>query len=372
MKSIYCYFGLLIPCVFLFFLLKKESGENIKLGNFPIEMSFQSENTITFILGEDTEEDNPYYREAEKFYRFHEEEKTEEVISHCRSLIEMRNYLEENAPSNGEAWAKINVVVHSNQWRGLGAPIFKDGKRTTTGLLRLAIKQGKFPPLPSNIVNKKTSINFQSCGLGNHTEMLYLLQEAFSKKALVRSSNYFVFYHSKTERPLEVEKYLSEYWFAFHKTGYRPGDIKLGEQLEQLNRGNGVDWRDALSRKKPRFPGDTYHYNFNIPVNWVVTYPNEAERPKISTKQEETQWLDKQEELKNALNQYGIPMDQFRWKFEQVAYTFEDGTIEPAIVASGKTTIVCVLRSMAEKSKEGLYQPLRPDENDCNYYGVVK
>ena len=367
---------ILIPICISFFALKNKSIKPVtNLGNFNISKGNQAENNITFILGEDKDLDNPYYQQAEKYYRNHPTEKTEEVITHCRSISAMRNYLNENPPVNQAPWNKINIVVHSNQWNGIGVPVSDDGTRTTTAILQSAIDNGEICPLPKNIINKNTSFNFHACGLGQNQAMLNQLAFAFSgdkkQKANVRSSRYFVFYNAEKNNSDKVEKYLSHFWYAFYKTGYRPGDLKLSKELSRLNPTASEDWQDALSRKKPRFPGDLYHYTFNIPVSWTMTYENKTDRPSIDNQTDQENWLNEQTDLMEALKQYGIPMEKFRWQFKETMYEFEDGSIEPAIVANGKVSILCVLKAMVDEDNgSGSYPPFQPDLNDGAYYGI--
>jgi len=52
--------------------------------------------SITFIMGEDKKESNPYYQEAMQYYRHHPKDGTDIVNNDCRSLVAMQKYLEEN------------------------------------------------------------------------------------------------------------------------------------------------------------------------------------------------------------------------------------------------------------------------------------
>jgi hypothetical protein len=60
----------------------------------------QPRESITFILGEDSDANNRYYEEASHYYAQALEDKTAHVVTSCRSLLEVRDYLEKNGPRN--------------------------------------------------------------------------------------------------------------------------------------------------------------------------------------------------------------------------------------------------------------------------------
>ena len=102
-----------------------------------VEENIAKRETITFILGEDNDPQNQYYTKAESHYRSHPSQKNEWIVKHCRSLKSVRDYLEQY--NNGQPWGRINLVVHSNEWLGLGLPVFENGKKNH----RSVIDKGK-------------------------------------------------------------------------------------------------------------------------------------------------------------------------------------------------------------------------------------
>ena len=329
-------------------------------------------------MGQDDTFDNPYYTEALKYYRYHPSDQTSDVVTSCRSLQEMRDYLLREYAEQQRPWGVVNVVVHSNEWRGIGTPIQPNGQRTTTGALYQAIADSTFLPLPNHIMDAQTQIVLQSCALGRNAELLKAISVAFGgneadgQRPIVRSSRQFIHYQSPLGKPHEIQRYLADFWYAFYATGYRPGDIKLTQQLEMRYPDIDLDWRDMLTRTAPRYPGDSYHYTFNVPLNWTVTYPDVSQRPKLRTKAEEMAWLQTQTELQEALRQYNIPAEHFRWRFDYTTHTFEDGVEEPAIVVRGKTTILCVLQPLVTPNPMDSthLEPLVPAITDERYYAA--
>ena len=310
--------------------------------------------SITFIMGEDKNEKNPYYQEARNYYQLHPHDRTEMLVDSLRSLVEIRDHLQRLAVQKGRPWGRVNIVLHSNEWMGLSIPVFPNGERATTNSIQLAVEEGKFEELNTRVIDEHTQFNLNACGLGKNRKILEAIKRAFfgqNPKAKVNSSPYFVSYTSKkyNAMPYNCKRYYSEYYYAFFKTGYRPGDIRLSRQLKQRYPETALNWRDALSRTQPRWPGDTYHYSFKVPIVWIVTYASQAERPEINTKAGREKWLDDQEELQESMRKMDIPKDKFNWTFRKINYEFADGTVEPAIKAIGFCTILTILKPLELK-----------------------
>lgn len=322
--------------------IKKKASNFVKEGR----------KSITFIMGADEKAKNPYYAEANNYYRYNEAGKTDEVIDTCRSLWSIKKYMEAHKPTNGLPWGKVNVVVHSNEWTGLSMPVFPNGERINTDLLTELKEAGTFESLDAAIADAKTHIQFQSCGLGRNDQLVQALQALFNSEDCaglspnITASPYFVFYESEKYKgiPILTKKSKAKVWYAFYKTGYREGDIKLSRQLNKRYPNANIDWRKALKEKNADNEAELFHYKFTIPIEWIVTYENKADRPDLTTKVSQQEWLKEQPELLKVLADYNIKMDKFRWTFKNTAHTFEDGMIESAILAKGLCTVVCILK----------------------------
>jgi len=248
-----------------------------------LSTELKTRESITFILGEDSEPENQYYTEAINYYRFNELNKTENLITHCRSLLELKLYLEENPPSNNLPWGRVNVVVHSNEWSDLGAPVIPEGERASVESLRAAMNSGDFTPVPNNLMDNQTELMIYGCGLGRNKQLLRQIGLAFGgmehddPKPNVKSSRYFISYESAKQengKPEDCKRFITEYWYAHHPSFHRPNDSKLIQQLNQNYDSTDMVWQDALSRTVPRFSGDSYHYTFRLPVVWYVAFEN--------------------------------------------------------------------------------------------------
>lgn len=335
---------------------------------------------ITFILGKDENEKNAYYTVAANYFRHHPVEGTDEVITSLFSLLEVRNYLQERAPVNGLAWGEIHLVVHSNEWSGMGAAVFPEGDRATAAALFAAIENKDFPPLSDELIDEQTEIILHACALGRNHELLRAISMAFGgsgtgdRRPVVRSARYFTLYEANSDNPTQIRRYAADYWYTFYPNRRRPAKEELIRRFSNQYPEAKVDWRRALNNLKPQKTGDPYYYPFVIPVNWTVTYPKASERPSLKTKIQQRKWLQEQVELKSALIQFGIPMDDFRWEFQDTSYTFEDGSREAAILATGKSTILCVLQAITKPDERNPGQTVAfsPHWTNEKYYAVEK
>ena len=297
--------------------------------------------SITFILGEDKGKDNRYYDMAEAYYRTNAKTKNDLLITNCRSLAAVMDYLQNHPTDNGRPWNEIRLIVHSNEWRGIGIPIREGGKRLDAKILKEALDDKHLTSLKIKEIDNFTKLIVNACGLGKNEKLVNLLGEVFGN-CQVNTSEFFVMYDDINGTPRQYE---AEYYYAFFKTGYRPADFQLAAQFKKRYPGVNINWMDALTRKHQRYVGDTYHYFFNIPVNWVVTYPTKEERPVLKNKIDQQNWLLQQKELMAQIEKTKIPWNKFRWQFQAKDYTFADGVTEPAIIVKGKSSVLCVLQS---------------------------
>ena len=301
---------------------------------------------ITFILGEDGSPEENYYSSATKYYRTHPTEGTEKLISTCRSLLEVRNYLATHHQPGQLPWGKINLVVHGNEWSGLGVATLPGGKRTTIPSLEAAMKSGAFQPLPNHIADACAEIHVHGCAVGRNIYLLQTIGKAFGamQPVPVKSSVHFVRYEPSEKNPSKSQRSQLESWYAYYPKTYRPSDEKLIAQLKKRYPNEKINWQDALSRKQPRHQKDIYHYTFNVPVVWTVAYADKNSLPDLEKWKTQKNWLKNQKELLNLLKEYKIPLENFQWTFLNVSHELEDGTKVPAIKAIGLCTVLTVLK----------------------------
>jgi len=327
--------------------------------------------SITFILGEDKELDNPFYAEATNYYLFNEAEKTEQLVTNCRSLKEVQNYLNKNRPSNNKPWGLINLVSHGNQWSGLSVKVTPWSKRASSERIYEYMENDSLIKLPNSVIDSETVIFLHACGLGNNKEMLQAVADAFSEgdlKPEVRASKLFEFYTSVKDNNVvrESKRYYAEAEFISYKMGYKPENQVVVNLLQQKYPDSEIDFKDAISREQPRFPGDIYYYTFEIPVKWVIKYEDSASYPDLSTKKLQKEWIKEQKEITDVLKKIDIPQNKFNWWFREVYVNNENGTKSPAVWLKGYCTILCVIKPLIKDKNK--HTPFVPDIEDEVYF----
>ena len=157
------------------------------------------------------------------------------------------------------------------------------------------------------------------------------------------------------------------------KMGYQPNNVTLTENLMETHPDAAIDWQDALTRIQPRFPGDTYHFTFQVPVKWVIPFPSKDSLPDVSTKAKQIAWIKKQPEIIKKLEEIELPIEDFNWWFRQVYVDNYEGGKSPAIWLKGYATILSVLQALVvEGSETGIPMPFQPDLNHDVYYTEVR
>jgi hypothetical protein len=309
--------------------------------------------SITFILGEDREKDNPYYTEAINYYLHNEEGRTEYLVTECRSLLEVRDYLSKNPPSNSQPWGLINLVSHGNQWIGLSARVAPDSKRASTEIINEYIKKGLFPEVPDSLLDSKSELFIHGCGIGKNKSLVQSIQNAFGGKTNVPNTTASELYEYYTSVKYDgvvqnSERYQAETWSVCYKMGYKPGNAKICRMFEEKYPHSAIDWNDALNKEQPRWTGDIYHYTFEVPVKWVIPYPDKDSMPDVSTKELQLNWIRSQENICSKLEKIDIPLEKFNWWFRTVYVNNEDGTRSPAIWLKGYCTILIVIKPILD------------------------
>ena len=326
---------------------------------------------ITFILGTDVSSKNPFYREAERFYRQDTEHGTEMVITDCLTLRAVRNYLSAHKPRNGKPYGIINLVSHGNRWQGLKVAVTSDYARTTNETIDDVFEKDNFPELPDEIVDDKSKIVLHACGLGDDAVLLKKIGVLFGgskiRPAVIASRHFEYYYSEEEETPKHMHARAS---LAFYKTGYRPGDIRIARQLRNRYPKQESDWRSILRKESPRWSGDSYHYTFNVPVLRIFDYPHQDSVPDLGTKAKQSAWLQQQKDLIRKLEELGIPPDKFDWRFRKIRLIGDDGSFVPAIRVKGYCTVLCVIEPLIEEDKFGNINPIEPSLSDTSFYGI--
>jgi hypothetical protein len=333
---------------------------------------------VTFIMGEDRNPDNRFYRAATDYYSADSAARTDNRERNLRCLADVRDYLLNDRPANGLPWGVVNIVSHSYEWGGLSVPVREGEGRTDLTSLRLAIGSGALTPLPDSVVDCRTEFRIQGCALGRDTALLRLLGIAFGGPDLQRprtgSSRYFVYYESVRDggQIVSADQFFAEYWYVVYPKGQRPGNVELAKRLAERYPDISIDWRSALGRSGPRSPGDAWYRMLSLPATWVTIYPESSALPSVRTQAARRSWLEGQPELLKRLDGAGLSLDDFVWTVRDTA-VLDSGTRKPAILAVGRSTIACVEREMMmpDSAQPGLWRRVSGPGSEDSFFEWV-
>lgn len=138
--------------------------------------------TITFILGKDTDPANPFYEESFFYFANHPYDQTDFIITACRSLLDVRNYLASYPTGNALPWSTINIVISPNQLNDLRVPIFPQGTKSDVKNLEMIATQNNFPSLSSNQIDQRTTLYIHGAEVKKDSKLSYALHRLLFAK----------------------------------------------------------------------------------------------------------------------------------------------------------------------------------------------
>jgi hypothetical protein len=332
---------------------------------------------ITFILGDDEDPDNRYYEEADNYYRTNPEGHTEYVLTNCRSLLEVRNYLAGHIPENGEPWGLINLVSHGNQWLGLSAKVTPASKRATAERILEAIKEGSFPALAKNVIDSGTTIFMHGCGLGNNPELLRNIALAFggeNSRPHVKASRLFEYYITKGsgKNNLQSERFLAQEWHVFGKMGGKTSRQVLEKEFLARYSNLPKGWLDVLYSEAPAKAGEMYVYSFEVPVKFTIK-PNSADSiPDWTNEKSKLRWILSQKEITETLKNIQIPAEKFTWTVTSIYEKGSKGSRTPALWVKGYCTVWCLIKPLINESEIHVNELSVSTANDDEFYLTCK
>lgn len=143
----------------------------------PKTKQMQGRQSITFILGKDENYDLPFYEEAFYYFANHPFDQTEYIITSCRSLLDVRNYLAAYPTGNALPWSTINVVVPPNEVvENLKVPVFPQGIKSNLEGLEMVARQNDFPSLSSSQFDEYTTLYIHGTEVKKDSKLSYALQ----------------------------------------------------------------------------------------------------------------------------------------------------------------------------------------------------
>lgn len=317
---------------------------------------------VTFILGEDRKASNTYFASALQYFSTDEIAHTPVIEKECRSLEEVVDYLRHNPPQTG-SWRTINLVVHGNEWTGINLPVVVEGPRCSPSLLAQLKEQPQWKPLGKELLDACTTINIIGCNVGKNEPLLHSLRQVIAgdreNAPMIRSARHFNIFRNSE---VGIQRLLAESCFVNFQAGQFPGNAWLAEQFAAKYPEHKTDWQQALLTLEPGDNPQPYVHYFNIPVEWMVVYPDEDSRPDLSDPAVQSAWISQQEDLVQAVDDMGFPLESFQWTTTPIEIQGQ-----PATMVEGQTIIYCILHPLSPEEKLGEGQFAYAE----NYFAVV-
>lgn len=293
---------------------------------------------ISFILGQDKTAD-PYFQFATEFYLSDSLNASDVVISSCRTLECVINYL--NQHPDTLPWAEINLVAHGNPTTGLNLFISKDGHKATPKRLVQEFLLDTLPSVEANVLDSFTQLNVFSCGIGKSKMINFALPRIF-KNINGQVPRYFGSPYFVVFRPDEsglVRKYNALYWPYYYKRGLKPSNKQIANEMAKLYPDTKLDWNESLNSPMNQLKSMEYH----LPISYTKIYEDKDDRPDLSCHDQKISYITQNEEVMEMIESSGIPMDKYKWTVEKRKLYEHDGTIKYAVKVLGMTTVICFL-----------------------------
>lgn len=130
-----------------------------------------------FVLSEDVVGRAPFAAPAKQYFAARVDPERDLLVTSARSLQEVREWLARSPQRRGQPWGAITLVAHGSPWVGIAVPLFLPDAPSDRSALEHAIASGAFPPLGNEIVDAKTVVRVDSCGVGKRPDLLRLYAE---------------------------------------------------------------------------------------------------------------------------------------------------------------------------------------------------
>lgn len=294
--------------------------------------------SITFIMGED-KPGKSYYTDATEHFTFSSKEKTDFVVSTCRTIECIIEYINDNEQEI--PWATINVVAHGNPQTGLNLWLSQEGHKATPKRMVQELLLDSLPKFDVRKVDSLTHLNIWSCGIGKSPLINFALPKIFNNKEgispKVYCSPYFVIFSPNEEG--DIVRLNASYWPYYFKRGYRPSPSEIASELDQQYPEANRDWEDALQAPAKQKKTMDYH----IPISYTQFYDNKDDRPDLSTVAKQQDYIDSIPTVLDQIQESGIPRDRFNWKVEKRIIKDASGANQYAVKVLGMATVLCFL-----------------------------
>lgn len=317
--------------------------------NQPPVLDTNQHNAVTFIMGDDEDADNPFYAAATAYFEHHPDESGAELITHLRTLSDVRQWLADNRSPG--VWRKINIVAHGSAWTGLGVPITRD--EIEDGSFPLELRFDPALALDESLISADTEIRLYGCGLGQSPRLLNQVAEFFGGLDNQRPAVYsprdplaFAAQHfDATTATVDYE--LLQHWSLIGNTQSPWTDDRLARELRQRY-GDQQAWLEVLASPQTRLTVS--------PVTFSIKIPGLAHAPdKIPA----WQLAARQPLLNRYSTETGMRVRDLDWEYRQ-----QDGTI--SVVGTG--WLYQIIAGQSPSNKADPFVVVRPANLPGDHY----
>lgn len=262
---------------------------------------------VTFIMGSDEADDNQFYAAATAYFGHHADEQNAQVVTHLRSLSEVRTWLANNGGTG--VWHKINIVAHGSAWTGLGIPVTPGESNADMFPLELV---GDFDnALDDHLINAQSEIRLYGCGLGASPRLLNQLAQYFGgddpqRPVIYSPSEPIEFYAEINDSNIWSVGYTLHQSWSLVGSSRSPWSVhKLIREL-QSEYGASQQWEELLKDQHTHFTTD--------PISFVIAVPGLDYAPEGIPA---WQLAKRQPLLIRYLNETGMDIRDLDWQFEK-------------------------------------------------------
>lgn len=231
------------------------------------------------------------------------------------------------------------------------------GECVTSETLRKNITKGTLPVLNEG-VDANSRIIFHANGLGENTELMKTLKDAFCADELpnVIASPYYSIFNGEFSK-----HYLAKPYYVFYPTSLSPGKVDLSKEIaRKYPEEKDLNWYDALNTDTERYIGEAYSNKFNIPVKFELDYHNsDDEVPTFTSQDEVMDFIEQMDSLYTSIEELQIPIEKYRW-----TWRFHNSKL----TIKGMTTGIVVLKPLIKPYGE--LEHVQPDTNNKRLYAM--
>lgn len=124
-----------------------------------------------FVLGNDSARDDAFFAAATTYFGQHRRP-DDLLVTTARTWTEVREMLARSPQRGALPWGRVVVVAHGSQWTGLSVPVFAGESPPRASALDTLIASQAFPALPDDIFDARSTLVFESCGIGRRPDLL--------------------------------------------------------------------------------------------------------------------------------------------------------------------------------------------------------